>query len=223
VSACSSSPRVNTSLSTTVPYNFDYNTPIPADGNVNLFFYPGPARGWVCRTPLTYDKWIPSVLFLTHYLPDDRYTVYDWGGKNHEVTEPESQWVNLASLVLGQNGIWGDLLAVTDEGVARIGDFLRRYKQVRHDITAATLVGTGQVGGSPEVYEKINTNGRGVVSLFASASGSYTYTTRAGALAQSCWHNPGVSVSFDDAGRARITARFEKSGAKVILFGVDPS
>jgi alpha-galactosidase len=203
------------------PYNFDYNMPVPADGNVNLFFFPGPARGWVCRTPLTYDRWIPSVLFLTHYLPDDRYTVYGWNGNDREVTDPESQWVNLASLVLGQNGIWGDLLAVTDEGVARIGDFLRRYKQVRDDITAATLARTGQVGGSPEVYEKVHASGRGVVSLFASASGNYTYVTRAGALAQNHWHNDGVSVSFDSEGRARITARFEKSGAKVVLFGVD--
>lgn len=58
------------------PYNHDYNMPVPADGNVNLFFYPGPARAWICRSPLTYDKWIPSVLFLTHYLPDDRYWKY---------------------------------------------------------------------------------------------------------------------------------------------------
>ncbi|MBC8134272.1 MAG: alpha-galactosidase, partial [Fibrella sp.] len=62
------------------PYNWDYNMPLPADGNVNLFFHPGPARAWICRAPLSYDKWIPSVLFLTHYLPDDTHTA-GWGGK----------------------------------------------------------------------------------------------------------------------------------------------
>ncbi|MBC8143041.1 MAG: alpha-galactosidase, partial [Armatimonadetes bacterium] len=29
------------------PYNWDYNMPLPADGNVNLFFYPGAARTWI--------------------------------------------------------------------------------------------------------------------------------------------------------------------------------
>jgi alpha-galactosidase len=117
------------------------------------------------------------------------------------VTDAESQWINLASLILGQNGIWGDLLAVTDEGVQRIGDFLRLYKQVRDDITQATLLRSGQVGGSPEVYEKVYTNGRGAISLFASASGTYTYVTRAANLSPNFWHNDGVSVEFDQFGR----------------------
>ena len=83
------------------PYNHDYNMAVPADGNVNLFFFPGPARAWVCRTPLTYDKWVPSVLFLTHYLPDD---------------PASNQELNIASLVLGQNGIWGDPAAPARRG-----------------------------------------------------------------------------------------------------------
>ena len=29
---------------------------------------PGPARGWICRKILGYDRWIPSVLMMTHYL-----------------------------------------------------------------------------------------------------------------------------------------------------------
>ena len=71
----------------------------PADGVTgriwsNVFVYPGPARARICRAPLDFDKWLPSVLFLTHYLPDD---------------PASSQMINLASLILGQNGIWGDL------------------------------------------------------------------------------------------------------------------
>ncbi len=204
------------------PYSHDYNLPTPADGNVNLFFYPGHARSWICRAPLTYDKWIPSVLFLTHYLPDDRYTKQGWSGA-HEVADAESQWVNLASLILGQNGIWGDLLAVTDEGVELIGDFLRRYKQVSGDITQSALVRTGEVGGSPEVYEKIAAStGNGAVSLFCTSPGTYTYLTHATGVGTDYFANDGVDVAFDKARRACITARFASQGAKVVLFGVKP-
>ena len=199
------------------PYNHDYDMPVPADGNVNLFFYPGAARGWICRAPLVYDKWIPSVLFLTHYLPDDRYTKRDW--KDSAATDAESQWVNLASLILGQNGIWGDLLAVSEEGVERIGAFLRRYKEVKGDITEATLLRTGAVGGSPEIYEKVAPSGRGAVSLFASG-GTHTYVT-AHPVADAVWHNEGVLVARIEGGRARITATFGLGErAKVLLFGV---
>nr|CAA9239667.1 GH36 [uncultured Armatimonadetes bacterium] len=201
------------------PYNHDFQMPVPADGNVNLFFYPGPARAWICRAPLGYDKWLPSVLFLTHYLPDDVYTRHGWGG-NKEVTDPENQWISIASLVLGQNGIWGDLLRITDAGVARFGHALGLYKQVRDDITVASPVRVGAVGGSPEVHEKINAaNGRGVVCLFASASGSYTYVTE-NRVAPGVWHNDGVTVTHDPRGRARIDARFDTAGAKIVFFGV---
>ncbi len=187
------------------PYSGNYDLQPPADGNVNLFFWPGPARAWICRTPLTLDKWVPSVLFLTHYLPDD---------------PASSQWINVASLMLGQNGIWGDLLRVSEEGVARIGSVLRRYKDVRDDITAATLIRSGDVGGSPEVYEKINPEtGRGVVCAFASAKGHYVYLTRQPVDAN-FWHTEGVTVSHDSDGFARLEMEFTGAGAHIALFGV---
>lgn len=170
----------------------------------NVFVFPGPARARICRAPLGFDRWIPSVLFLTHYLPDD---------------PAESQWVNLASLVLGQNGLWGDLLNVSDEGIARIGQTLARYKQVRDDITRAAPVRQGAVGGSPEVHEKIDAQtGRGVVSVFAGARGRYAYVTQ-NAVAPDFWHNDGVSVSLDSAGRARIEMDFDRASAKIVFFG----
>ena len=92
------------------PYYQNYDIPIDLERtNSNLFFYQGPARTWIARSPLTFDKWIPSTLFLTHYFPDD-----------------PQQWqeVDVASLILGQNGIWGDLLNVSDSGVAFIGSTL---------------------------------------------------------------------------------------------------
>ena len=200
------------------PYNHDYNMPVPADGNVNLFFFPGPARAWICRKPLEYDRWIPSVLFLTHYLPDPDYSA-DWGNASFA---GENLWITLASLVLGQNGIWGDLVALPEDAIATYGTALGLYKQIRDDITAAYPFRTGAVGGSPEIHEKIHeTTGRGVVSLFADAAGTYTYVTNS-PVADGIWRNHGVTVTRDAKNRAVITAEFKPGEkAKIVFFGVD--
>ena len=143
------------------PYNQNYDHPLPPDGNWNLFFFPGPARDWICRSPLVFDQWIPSTLFLTHYLPDD---------------PADNQMLSLASLVLGQDGIWGDLPAISEDGVTRFGTVLGKYREVRDDIALAFPTGSGPVGGTPEVHEKIAPNGRGAVVLFA-RPGTYRYIT----------------------------------------------
>ena len=199
------------------PYNWDYNLPVPSDGNVNLFFHAGPARTWICRAPLTYDKWIPSVLFLTHYLPDDTHQA-GWEGRNRP--EGENQWLAIASLVLGQSGIWGDLCAVSDAGRERFRTALGWYKQVRSDITQASPVRTGIVGGSPEVHEKIlPATGRGVVSVFAASPGTYTYVTQS-PVTDTVQHNHGVAVRRLADGRAVITAMFAANEhAKVLFWG----
>jgi alpha-galactosidase len=193
------------------PYFQNYDHPLPPDGNWNLFFYPGPARDWICRSPLVFDRWIPSTLFLTHYLPDD----------------PENnQRLSLASLILGQGGIWGDLPAISEGGVTLFGTVLGKFKQVRDDITEAYPVESGPVGGTPEVHEKIAANGRGVVVLFA-RHGAYRYIT-AGRPDRRVWNDPGTSVTFDGAGNAVIAADFPvqpggfpKAGAHIVFFGVD--
>lgn len=189
------------------PYLFNYDLPLDRERqNWNLFFYPGPARTWICRSPLTYDKWIPSILFLTHYLPDD---------------PASSQLVNVASLILGQNGIWGDLPNVSSQGVEQIGNILRRYKTVRNDITESDPVVTGDVGSSPEIHEKVSKRtGNGVVVLFATAKGSYRYITA---------HQPhrtfsatgSVKVHYDAKGHAVIEADFTSPGAAIVFFGAD--
>ena len=190
------------------PYYPNYDIPWSDEkGWSNIFVHPGPARGWICREPLTFDKWIPSVLFLTHYLPDD---------------PADSQLINVASLILGQNGIWGDLLSISPEGVERFGRVLRLYKQVRDDITAAYPARTGAVGGSPEIHEKIlDATGRGALVAFASAPGTYRYVTtkRVAAKFQA---TPGAKVEIDGAGRADVEFVFEKPGAKIVFFGVKP-
>jgi alpha-galactosidase len=190
------------------PYYRSLDDPHYAPGGgmgSNVFVFPGPARARLCRKALGYDRWIPSVLFLTHYLPDD---------------PAESQMVNLASLVLGQNGIWGDLPAVSDEGVALIAEVLAHYKQVRDDVTAAAPVTAGVVGGSPEIHEKINPEtGRGLVAIFAEAPGVYSYVTSV-PVASTYWAATGIAVNLDGAGRARLDIAFAERGGKLVIFGV---
>jgi alpha-galactosidase len=189
------------------PYFHNYNVPINMDkDNWNLFFFPGPARGWVCRTPLGYDKWFPSVLFLTHYLPD----------------EPrDNQLMSLGSLILGHNGIWGDLPAVSGEGKSLMNQVLSRYKQIRDDITESNPVREGEVGGVPEIHEKISAKtGKGTVVLFSATAGTYRYITQHkpdGAV----WHTDGVSVTCNEQGYAVIEAEFGEPSARIVLFGVN--
>jgi alpha-galactosidase len=189
------------------PYYDNYDIPIPDTQWTNMFVHAGPARGWVCRTPLGFDKWIPSVLFLTHYLPDD---------------PGSSQENNIASLILGHNGIWGDLLNVSEEGIRRFHQILGLYKQVRDDITASSPVRYGAVGGTPEIYEKISGTGRGAVVVFANAAGAYQYVTQH-CVDAAYWHNEGVAVSRDGQERAVLEMTFDRPGAKIVFFGIESS
>jgi alpha-galactosidase len=189
------------------PYYQNYDVPIdPNKDNWNIFFYPGAARSWICRTPLTFDKWIPSVLFLTHYLPDDPY---------------ENQSIAIGSMILGQNGIWGDLLKISPEGVDFFNETLSYYKQVRDDITKSTIIRDGAVGGSPEIYEKINPeNGNGAIVIFSSHRGNYEYVSRNKPNIK-YWATKGVDVKFDNEGNAVINVSFDKAEAKIIFFGIE--
>lgn len=187
------------------PYYHNIDHPSPKNRWINIFVYPGPARGWICRTPLSFDKWIPSVLFLTHYLPDDSH---------------DSQLINICSLILGQNGIWGDLLGVSEEGVKLFGKMLGYYKQVRNDITMSMPVRYGQVGGSPEIHEKIyKETGCGVVVAFSSNFGKYTYVTSC-AVAKEYYSSEDVEVTFDKDGRAVLEMQFSRPSARIVFFGV---
>ncbi len=203
------------------PYYLSFDDTVFAPGGgmgANVLVFPGLARAVNARHTLNYDKWIPSTLFLTHFLPDD----------------PEySQWINIGSLILGQNGIWGDLPAISEAGVERFGTALSKYKQVRDDITRSHPVRSGRIGGSAEIHEKIACdNGKGAVVIFYnyknvwrrnpenSFPGEFTYITEH-AADKRYWANPDTEVIFDDEGRAVITARFNGPGARIVLFGVD--
>ncbi len=144
------------------------------------------------------------------------------GSTTYLPDEPaSSQLVNIASLILGQNGIWGDLLKVSEQGVERFHKLLGLYKQVRDDITLSSPICTGVVGGSPEIHEKINAaNGRGAVIVFTAAPGTYRYVT-SNSVVQQFFAVEGVSVSFDDRQRAVLTLTFTEAGAKCVFFGAD--
>ncbi len=193
------------------PYYHNYDLCQPwkspfANGNANIFVYPGAARGWFTRQVLTYDKWIPSVLFLTYYQPD----------------EPRnSQILNIASLILGQNGIWGEILKNSPEGIQLFGDILGKYKKISSYITISSPVSYGVPGESVEIHEKINpATGKGEVVIFGIGKGEINYITKS-KVDKKVWHNEGVSVSFDGRGRALIKASFTETSSKIIFFGVE--
>jgi len=189
------------------PYYFNYDIPFDREnGQWNIFFYPGPARTWICRTPLTYDKWIPTSLFLTHYLPDDPY---------------DNQSIAVGSLILGQNGIWGDLPKISKEGVAFFGKTLGLYKQVRDDMTETAMIRDGAVGGSPEVYEKINPEtGKGAIVVFSSQAGTYSYISKT-KVDPKHWETRDTDVKILPSGLVRVDAKFNSAEAKIIFFGVN--
>lgn len=202
------------------PYFPNFDLPPGPDGNLNLFFRPGEARTWICRQALDYDRWIPSILTLVHYLPDDA------PAKAAQWLRPggfaDSLEVNLASLVLGHNGLWGDLPAVSPAGVARIRATLDRYRRVRDAITRADPARVGVVGGSPEVHEKLSA-GAGVVCVFATQPGTWQHVTR-GAVRDAGWcldPGPGGTLRVErlPGGNARITAEFRVPGARAVFFG----
>jgi alpha-galactosidase len=187
------------------PYYQNYDVPIdPQKDNWNLFFHKGAARTWITRSTYGYDKWIPAGLFLTHYFPDD---------------PEEAQLVGIGSLILGHHGIWGDLLTVSPEGVARFGRLLGLWRQVRESMAVASPVRQGAVGGSGEVHEKIeHETGRGAIVIFSTASGRQRYVSEHPAVREH-WATPGTSVTFDAQGRAVVDAAFERPGAAIVFFG----
>jgi alpha-galactosidase len=188
-------------------HNFDlaetWGSPLP-NKNANVFVHPGPARTWFTRSVLSYDKWIPSILFLTHYQLD--------GDRN-------SQRINVASLILGQNGVWGEILKIAKEDVKEISKELNRYKKVKDDITAANPISQGTPGDHFEIHEKLNKNGRGAVVVFANGKGQISYVTR-NRVASDFISAPGSIVKIDGKGRAVITVDFKDSDAAIVWFGI---
>ncbi len=190
------------------PYykNFDLGESLLPNNCHNIFINPGPARTWFMRSVLDYDKWIPSNLFVANYQPDD---------------PGNSQMINLASLVLGQNSIWGEILKTSPEGVALFHDILEKYKEVREEVVMADLVHTGRPGDTPEIYEKIDSEtGKGVVVIFAHSKGHFSYITKQ-AVSETFWKSEGVEVKWVSDRHVKIDAFFEGASAAIVFFGTE--
>jgi len=153
-----------------------------------------------------FDSWIPSILFLTHYVPD----------------EPKaSQSVNLASLILGQNGIWGNVTQTSAAGISYFKEVLAKYKQVRKDITSSYPQTFGETGASPQIHEKIDSDsGKGAIVIFANTKGEYTYISK-NKVNRSLWTSEGAKVSYDAHERAVIATTFDRADAKILFFRVN--
>jgi alpha-galactosidase len=190
-------------------HNFDLcpqGESILPNGCRNIFIQPGPARTWFMRSVLEYDKWIPSNLFLANYQPDDPVT---------------SQIINLASLVLGQNSIWGEILKTSPEGVALFHDILEKYKQVRYDVSAASPIFKGRPGDTPEIVEKINPEtGKGVVVIFANSGGTFTYITK-NKVADGYIASGNSQIELANSINAKIEVAFEHASAEIVFFGAE--
>lgn len=187
-----------------LPEQFCYRQkePVRLEPYTNLFFYPGSARPRTCRTGIQYDFLVPSQLFLTHYLPDG---------------DQKARENSLASLVLGGNGIWGDLEELSEEQRAFWRENLALYKKVREDAVKVPAILRGATGSSPEIYEKVNPEtGRGLVAIFTCQQAEY------------CWDTvplqaPPREVSGADRwemlpnGAVRIWVRLPQDGARTVF------
>lgn len=187
------------------PYFHDFDIPrsvkIEPD-TINVFFYPGAARSRICRQGVKYDTIIPSILFLTHYLPDPPKL---------------SQDNSIASMVLGGNGIWGDLLALTEEDIEYQSERIALYKLVGDGVTRAFPRQRGFAGSSPEIYEKISPElCSGLVVFFTVTPGTFSYHTQPLDL-----DHLGEVVGADECvvvegNRLKISVTLNQDGARVV-------
>ncbi len=149
-----------------IPEQFTYlqKEPIKINPMTNIFFYPGPSRSRICRKNVIFDGIVPSILFMAHFLPDKTIL---------------SQKNSLSSLMLGGNGIWGDLLNLEDDDIGLFRSTLEKYKLLGKNITQSYPFIEGFIGSSPEIYEKIDySEEKGIIVFFTKSKGSYSYITK---------------------------------------------
>jgi alpha-galactosidase len=194
------------------PYAWDFDQPadftwgnekpIPMNPWYNVMFYPGAARPRFCRTGASFDRFAPSTLFLTHFFPDG---------------DLKARENSLASLVLGGNGIWGDLSALTGEETAYWKKQLLLYKQVRDAVTAVPARVTGVVGSSPEIHEKVDgESGKGVLVFFTCIPGTFEHI--AGPFTGAPEVVNADTVEELGEGLLRIRVTLERDGARTVFF-----
>lgn len=73
----------------------------------------------------------------------------------------------------------GDLFALDEEDIQFFSETLSLYKEVREDVTVSYPRIQGEIGGSPEIYEKINPDtGKGMVVIFTHSPARVTHVTQ---------------------------------------------
>jgi alpha-galactosidase len=183
--------------------DFDTSAQIGLNPWMNMFFYPGPARARVCRRAAIYDAVVPSSLFMVHYLPDGPQVSLD---------------NNLASLVLGGNGLWGDLPALTSDVVDFWATNIADYKRVIHAVAAAYPRTRGFIGSSPEVHEKLKPEAAaGVVVFFSAAPGTFSYLTQPLDLAKLGEVKGADDWEMTSDGCLKLTVSLTADGARTIF------
>jgi alpha-galactosidase len=187
------------------PYFSDFDIPRSVKmepDTINVFFYPGAARPRICRQGYKFDPVVPSILFLTHYLPD----------------APElAQDNSLASLLLGGNGLWGDLRSLSEADIQRIAGCLADYKQVGRAVVGADPIVRGYPGSSPEVHEKIDPqSASGLVAFFTVKEGEFTHLTQPLAVDR-VMEVKGAEAWEVVEGRLRIRVRLGRNEARVVF------
>ena len=188
------------------PYYASFDIPAEVKhepDTINVFFFPGAARARVCRQGIRFDSFIPSILFLTHFLPDK---------------PAKSQNNALASLMLGGNGIWGDLSALDEDDIGRFSQALRMYKQVSSHATGIGAKTTGFIGSSPEIYDKFDPAAcKGLVCFFTRAEGTFVYYTDK--ISADQFHSVTGADEYELTvrGRLKLTVILESDDARVVF------
>lgn len=180
-----------------------HNYDLPDPQWTNIFVNPGPARTWICRAANNYGKWIPSHLFLCHYLPDPPQS---------------SQRMNLGSLILGGNGIWGDLHALSEEDVALHAEVLGTYKQVAEDMARAAERIDGETASTLQKYEKVDpATGRGAIVLFGFCGRKSELTARIESPVSGNFRIFGDASCERRGGAWFVRARFDGADAAILF------
>ena len=176
------------------------------ESGANLFFFPGAARSRICRQGVKYDKFVPSSLFLAHFLPDAPVL---------------SQMNSLCSLMLGPNGIWGELADLSEDDIKIFSETLQKYKRVRDSINESYPKTKGNIGTSPEIHEKINYDkSEGLICFFTVSKGTFTHITDTIETAKFCNVDGADSWEITPSGRLKITVTLEKNQARpVFVYG----
>jgi alpha-galactosidase len=132
-----------------------------------------------------------------------------------------SQENNLASLVLGGNGLWGDLPGLSIEDLAFWHTHLSDYKRVAQGVTRAYPRQQGFTGSSPEVYEKVDPEtSSGIVVFFSVTPGETKYCTQPLDPDQLETVKGADRWSLKEDGRIELVVKLDKDGAKVVfIFG----